>query len=75
LQELLTYKSDNIDGRNKVYNSLATGAPIPKPGTPESFNVLGYELRGLNLKLNVEIDEKEQQKEIKNEEFSDKGGR
>ncbi|NQZ66296.1 MAG: DNA-directed RNA polymerase subunit beta [Mycoplasmatales bacterium] len=57
LQELLTYKSDNIDGRNKVYNSLANGAPLPTPGTPESFNVLAYELRGLGIKLGVHTKE------------------
>ncbi len=65
LQELLTYKSDNIDGRNRVYNSLATGAPLPKAGMPESFNVLAYELRGLGLKLEVNIDEQKQKEEIK----------
>lgn len=55
LQELLTYKSDNIEGRNKIYNALSNGAPLPKPGTPESFSVLAYELRGLCLKLGVEV--------------------
>ncbi|WP_335904871.1 hypothetical protein [Mycoplasma todarodis] len=63
LQELLTYKSDNIDGRNRVYNSLATGTPVPKAGMPESFNVLAYELRGLGLKLEVEIDNDKQEEE------------
>ena len=58
LQELLTYKSDNIEGRNHVYNSLANGAPLPTPGTPESFNVLAYELRGLGMKLGVHTQDK-----------------
>ncbi|WP_033161036.1 DNA-directed RNA polymerase subunit beta [[Mycoplasma] collis] len=53
LQELLTYKSDNILGRNMLYNTLISGGEIPKPGMPESFNVLAYELRGLNIKLEV----------------------
>ena len=53
LQELLTYKSDNIIGRNKLYNALATGTELPLPSTPESFNVLAYELRGLGIKLEV----------------------
>lgn len=53
LQELLTYKSDNILGRNKLYNALATGGELPIPSTPESFNVLAYELRGLGIKLEV----------------------
>ncbi|WKX02355.1 DNA-directed RNA polymerase subunit beta [Candidatus Mycoplasma mahonii] len=57
LQELLTYKSDNIEGRNKIYNALANGAPLPKPGMPESFNVLAYELRGLGLKIELDIEE------------------
>ncbi len=53
LQELLTLKSDNISGRNKLYNALATGGEMPIVGTPESFNVLAYELRGLGIKLEV----------------------
>ena len=60
LQELLTYKSDNIVGRNKLYNALATGADLPIPSTPESFNVLAYELRGLGIKL--EVHEKKHEK-------------
>ncbi len=51
LQELLTYKSDNIVGRNQLYNALARKTKLPKPGMPESFNVLAYELRGLGIKL------------------------
>ena len=58
LQELLTYKSDNIDGRNRVYNAVANASPLPNPGTPESFNVLAYELRGLGMKLGIELKEK-----------------
>ena len=53
LQELLTYKSDNMEGRNKLYNALVSGNELPEPGTPESFNVLAYELRGLGLKLSI----------------------
>ncbi|MBN4089554.1 DNA-directed RNA polymerase subunit beta [Mycoplasma enhydrae] len=51
LQELLTYKSDDIKGRNQLYNSLARKTKLPKPGMPESFNVLAYELRGLGIKF------------------------
>ncbi|MBN0919220.1 DNA-directed RNA polymerase subunit beta [[Mycoplasma] gypis] len=54
LQELLTYKSDNIIGRNHLYNALATGTKLPQPGTPESFSVLSYELRGLGIKMTVD---------------------
>ena len=51
LQELLTIKSDDIIGRAKAYESIVKGDNIPKPGIPESFNVLVHELRGLGLEL------------------------
>ena len=54
LQELLTIKSDDIVGRSKTYEAIVRGENIPKPGTPESFNVLLHELRGLGLNLNFE---------------------
>lgn len=60
LQELLTYKSDNINGRNQLYNSLARKTKLPKPGMPESFNVLAYELRGLGIKLEAHDDIKDE---------------
>lgn len=64
LQELLTYKSDNITGRNKLYNALATGSELPVAGTPESFNVLAYELRGLGIKLEVHEKNKDKKDSI-----------
>ncbi|RYD51480.1 MAG: DNA-directed RNA polymerase subunit beta [Sphingobacteriales bacterium] len=54
LQELLTLKSDDIVGRAKTYEAIVKGDNIPKPGTPESFNVLVNELRGLGLELNFD---------------------
>jgi len=54
LQELLTLKSDDIIGRAKTYEAIVKGDNIPKPGIPESFNVLVHELRGLGLDLNFE---------------------
>ncbi len=51
LQELLTVKSDDILGRAKAYECIVKGDNIPKPGVPESFNVLVHELRGLGLDL------------------------
>ncbi len=51
LQELLTLKSDDIIGRAKTYEAIVKGDNIPKPGIPESFNVLVHELRGLGLDL------------------------
>ncbi len=49
LQELLTIKSDDINGRAKAYEAIVKGDPLPEPNIPESFNVLVHELRGLAL--------------------------
>ena len=54
LQELLTIKSDDINGRAKAYEAIVKGEPMPAPGIPESFNVLLHELRGLNLNVSLE---------------------
>jgi len=54
LQELLTLKSDDIMGRAKTYEAIVKGDNVPKPGIPESFNVLVNELRGLGLELKFE---------------------
>ncbi|MFM7672122.1 MAG: DNA-directed RNA polymerase subunit beta [Bacteroidota bacterium] len=51
LQELLTIKSDDIIGRAKTYEAIVKGDNVPRPGVPESFNVLLHELRGLGLDL------------------------
>nr|WP_322958868.1 DNA-directed RNA polymerase subunit beta [Mycoplasmopsis canis]WQQ12256.1 DNA-directed RNA polymerase subunit beta [Mycoplasmopsis canis] len=57
LQEILTYKSDDIIGRNALYSALVSGKELPTPGTPESFNVLSYELKGLGMKLEQSYDD------------------
>ena len=49
LQELLTIKSDDIQGRAKAYEASVKGDNLPEPNIPESFNVLIHELRGLAL--------------------------
>ncbi|MGD9761600.1 MAG: DNA-directed RNA polymerase subunit beta [Candidatus Izemoplasmatales bacterium] len=49
LQEMLTVKSDDIIGRNKVFKAITDGKPIPAPSLPESFRVLTRELRSLGL--------------------------
>ena len=54
LQELLTLKSDDIVGRAKTYEAIVKGDNVPRPGIPESFNVLVHELRGLGLDLKFE---------------------
>ncbi|WP_322949626.1 DNA-directed RNA polymerase subunit beta [Mycoplasmopsis cynos] len=59
LQEILTYKSDDIIGRNALYSALVSGKELPTPGTPESFNVLSYELKGLGMKLEPNFNEEE----------------
>ncbi|TNK91408.1 DNA-directed RNA polymerase subunit beta, partial [Mycoplasmopsis pullorum] len=53
LQEILTYKSDDIYSRNLVYKALVNDSAIPNPGMPESFNVLSNELKGLLMKLGI----------------------
>jgi len=49
LQEMLTVKSDDIIGRNKVFRAIVDGQPIPDPSLPESFRVLTRELRSLGI--------------------------
>ncbi len=49
LQEMLTYKSDDVTGRHKVYEAIVRGEDVPEPGVPESFNVLIKELQSLGL--------------------------
>ena len=49
LRELLTIKSDDIQGRSKAYEAIVKGDNLPEPNIPESFNVLVHELRGLAL--------------------------
>lgn len=53
LREMLTIKSDDIVGRNKVYKAIVDGDPIPNPGIPESFRVLIKELQGLGLSVRL----------------------
>lgn len=53
LQEMLTYKSDDVSGRHKVYEALVRNEDVPEPGLPESFNVLIKELQSLGLKIDL----------------------
>jgi DNA-directed RNA polymerase subunit beta len=55
LQELLTIKSDDVNGRMKAYESIVRGEPISDPGIPESFKILVNELRSLGLKVIVNV--------------------
>ena len=54
LQEILTIKSDDVNGRSKAYEAIVKGEPMPTPGIPESLNVLLHELRGLGLSISLE---------------------
>ena len=53
LQEILTYKSDDVIGRTRAYEAIVKGERIPKPGLPESFRVLVKELQSLGLDMKV----------------------
>ena len=54
LQELLTVKSDDVEGRTKIYESMVKGENTLEAGTPASFDVLNNEIRGLCLNLTLE---------------------
>ncbi|MCB4792218.1 MAG: DNA-directed RNA polymerase subunit beta [Elusimicrobia bacterium] len=70
LQEFLTVKSDDVNGRIKMYDAIVKGEMISEPGIPESFKVLVHELRalGLNVELmsekKVEKDDKKKEKKV-----------
>lgn len=53
LQEMLTYKSDDVVGRHKAYEAIVRGSRVPDPGVPESFNVLIKELQSLGLQVDL----------------------
>ena len=53
LQEMMTIKSDDIIGRNKVYKAIVDGEPLPTPGIPEAFRALIKELQGLGLSVKL----------------------
>jgi DNA-directed RNA polymerase subunit beta len=54
LQELLTVKSDDIEGRTKIYESMVKGMNTLEAGTPISFDVLCNEIRGLGMNIQLE---------------------
>ena len=54
LQEMLTVKSDDVEGRTKIYESMVKGQNMLEAGTPLSFDVLCNELRGLGLNIQLE---------------------
>ena len=63
LQEILTIKSDDIQGRIKTYEAIIKGKDIPEPGVPESFRVLMHELQGLAIDIRL-LDENNNEVDI-----------
>ena len=55
LQEMLTVKSDDVNGRTKMYKNIVDGTHYMEPGIPESFNVITKEIRA--LAIDMELDE------------------
>ena len=54
LQELLTVKSDDVEGRTKIYDSMVKGTNVLEAGMPVVFDVLCFEIRGLGLNISLE---------------------
>ena len=73
LQEILTYKSDDVVGRVKVYEAIVKGTPLPTPGIPEAFRVLIKEFQALGLDISVinNDDELVEIKDLENEQEDD----
>jgi DNA-directed RNA polymerase subunit beta len=53
LQEILTIKSDDVQGRSRSFEAIVKGKNIPRPGIPEAFNVLLHEMKGLGLDVTL----------------------
>jgi len=70
LQEILTYKSDDVVGRVKTYEAIVKGEQIPKPGVPESFRVLVKELQALGLDMKV-LDAEDREIELRDMDEDD----
>ena len=70
LQEILTYKSDDVIGRVKVYESIVKGQSLPDPSIPESFRVLIKEFQALGLNISV-INNEDEEVNIKDLERDD----
>ncbi|MBU1088895.1 DNA-directed RNA polymerase subunit beta [Patescibacteria group bacterium] len=71
LQEMLTIKSDDIEGRSQAFQAIIKGLAIPEPSVPESFKVLTKELAGLGINITpvnpMEEDDSDDKEEIKND--------
>jgi len=76
LQEMLTIKSDDVQGRSEAYSKIVRGEPLELGGIPESFNILVRELRSLALDVIPEEEDIEQEMEDvqKDSEEGDENG-
>jgi DNA-directed RNA polymerase subunit beta len=72
LQEILTVKSDDVNGRVRTYEAIVKGHNIPKPGVPESFKVLVKELQSLCLDVRV-LDEHGRKIELQGDDMESPG--
>jgi DNA-directed RNA polymerase subunit beta len=63
LQEMLTFKSDDVPGRSAVYEAILKGEPIKGPGMPASFNLLVNELKAMGFSVQIERKENEETEE------------
>ncbi|MDB7979383.1 DNA-directed RNA polymerase subunit beta [Faecalicoccus pleomorphus] len=70
LQEILTIKSDDIQGRIKTYEAIIKGKDIPEPGVPESFRVLVHELQGLAIDVRL-LDENKNEVDLNPDDDDD----
>ncbi len=64
LQEILTVKSDDIEGRSKTYDAIIRGKNVPASGIPESFNVLTSELKALALDVSLHTDDNKEYRAV-----------
>ena len=70
LQEILTFKSDDVVGRVKTYEAIVKGENVPDPGIPESFKVLVKELQSIGLDIKV-LNEDEEEVSLRDDEDDD----
>ena len=70
LQEILTVKSDDIQGRTKTYEAIIKGKDIPEPGIPESFRVLMHELQALAIDVSL-LDEEGKEVDLSSDDSSE----
>ena len=70
LEEILSIKSDDREGRNRAYEAIKKGRDLPEPGMPESFKVLINELKALAIDVRLLEEDKKEETEVKSEEDS-----